>query len=175
MGIRKRNLLQMVPMPKNKMIYFRLFCKHFTSVNDEEFLFSKKVRVFFTICKAAFLRKKMGEASRKVRVEAGEKPLVNAARKDALHELIAVISRPQAIAMGEVIGFAKKGPNRRFMMYFSSYFLWEKIPKPEVVVTRKYFDRNTLITHLGKLAEQADVATRLYVFIFKPEVENITK
>lgn len=95
--------------------------------------------------------------------------------KDFFQKLVAVITWPEAVAVRyqKPLGLGGRFyfKNSRFAQHPRADFLLKVVEHPDVVVARKNDNLNARVGKFGQFAQQAHVAARHHLAVFKPKVE----
>ena len=125
-----------MPVTKNEKINFPGIQVIVTKLNQPFFIWPHEGRQLL-VSLPTFTRKIHGQGNAQVGVERGKHALTKAVVEDFFQKLIAVISRPQSIAMTNKKSFSTQFPDDRFPVGRYAQFLFE-IPKhPHIVVAGK--------------------------------------
>jgi len=123
----------------------------------------------------ALPRRELGEANANIGMKEGIQPDAERISENLLQDLVADVFVSQSIAVVEEELRSVNRHGERFGENLDAQFRVKKITQPEVVISSKIVDLDSLLNQIGKLRQQSMIALRDHRSVFEPEVEKIAE
>ena len=106
-------------------------------------------------------------------MQPGVEPLEDPVPENRLQETVPPVRFYQAVTMAQHEAVTVPVPYYDIPMDNGSYFLWQIIEEPYIVIACKYVDLHTLVTQLGQLPEKPGESPGDHLPVLEPVIENI--